>query len=88
MAAVPPILSEQARGVLRVILDGKIIRGGEVMRRLGLTDPSLLVDPVNELVSKSLIEVTGDLSADALPFATFGTPPSAQEYLRAALQQR
>ena len=88
MAAVPPVLTAPARGVLQVILDGKIVRGAEVMRKLGLTDPNQLVDPVRELFSKGLIEVSGDLSADAIPFTTFGTPPSAQEYLRAALRER
>jgi hypothetical protein len=88
MAAFPANLSEEARGVLRIILDSKIVRGADLMRRREIKDANQLLEPIKELLNQRLIEVTGELTPGAFPFATFGTPPSAQEYIRALLQQR
>ncbi len=86
MAALPK-LSPEAITVLRVTLDNKIIRGGELMRYAGMTNATELAGPVRELVSQNLIQVSGDISAEMLPFATFGTRPSDYQYLRFLLDQ-
>jgi len=88
MSGFPPALSEPERSVLRVILDNKIVRGAELMRKLGIINPDQLLPPLNQLLNKGLIEMSGELTPMTLPFATFGTLPSAQEYIRALVQQR
>lgn len=78
----PPQLSSEAVRVLKVILDNKVIRGGELMRISGMKTPSDLAKPVKELQDQSLIEVSGEVwDENMLPFATFGSRPSAREYL-------
>jgi hypothetical protein len=88
MSGFPPALSDQEKAVLRVVLDSKIVRGAELMRRLSITKPDQLVGPLKELVNWGLIEVSGELSPETLPFATLNTLPSVQEYIRAIIQQR
>jgi hypothetical protein len=87
-----PNLSDEARVVLRVINDNGIVRGGAIMGRMEITDPRKLVTPIKDLLDHGLIGVTGDLIGDtgvranAIPFATFSTRPSAQGHIRALLQ--
>jgi hypothetical protein len=88
MLSSPPQLTQDARDVLRVILDNKILRGGEIMRHAGIKTAAELVAPVRELVDLQLVEVIGGLTAETIPFTTFGTRPSAQEYLRSLLRVR
>jgi hypothetical protein len=83
--AAPPALTAEAKTILRLVLERKIIRGGELMRFAGLKNADELVSPVKELMSEGLIQVTGDISDDMIPFATFGTRPSDQSYLRFVL---
>lgn len=87
MAALPQ-LSPEARNVLRIALDNKIIRGGELMRYAKMKNPSELIGPVEELMSQDLIQVTGEISPEMIPFATFGTRPSDYQFLRFLLDQR
>jgi hypothetical protein len=86
MAALPQ-LSPKAVTVLRLTLDNKMIRGGELMRYAGMSTPSELTEPVNELLSQELIQVSGDISEEMIPFATFGTRPSDYQFLRFLLDQ-
>jgi hypothetical protein len=86
--AVFPDLNEEERRILRIILDSKIIRGAELMRQLGTSDPTELLDPLRQLLNRNLVEITGELTPDLFPFATLGAPPSAQGYIRARVQQR
>jgi len=87
MAQSPAQLSSDAQALLRFILDRKIVRGGELMRYVGKGTPIELMGPVQELVNQNLVEVTGELTPDGLPFATFGIRPSALEYLRTLVQR-
>ncbi len=73
--------------MLRITLENKIVRGGELMRYAGMKNPSELAAPVRELVDKDLIQVSGDISEEMLPFAMFGTRPSDNKYLYFLLEQ-
>lgn len=75
-------LTPEAQRLLKIILDRKIVRGAELMRFGGFKMPTEMEAPLQELSNRHLIEVSGSLTVDALPFATFGTKPSAFEYLR------
>lgn len=86
MAALPKLTPEAAT-VLRLTLENKIIRGGELMRYAGMKSPSELVKPVKDLLSQDLIQVSGDISEEMLPFATFGIRPSDNKYLQFLLEQ-
>jgi hypothetical protein len=83
-----PQLSPEAVRVLRIMLDQTIVRGGDLVRYAGMKQPSELMKPVDELLTQNLIEVSGDISEQMLPFATFGIRPSAREYLNALVQRR
>ena len=82
-----PELTDSARRVLKVLVDKNGINGGTLIRAAGMKDPSELLPPVTELQSYGLIEVSGSLTKEDLPFAYFGTRPSALEYLHLVLRQ-
>jgi hypothetical protein len=80
-----PTVTPDAQLVLRIMLDHGVIPGADLMRRYAAqkpnTPPATLLAAIYELKDKGLIEVGGEVSADTLPFATFGIRPSAKEYL-------
>jgi hypothetical protein len=84
----PPNLSDPARDLLRILLSFKIARGGDLMQRTQIFDSAQILEPIKELLNQGLIEVSGELSPDFLPFATFSIVPSALEYSRAIVQRR
>jgi|GEM_PF-5569723 hypothetical protein len=86
--ATTPQLSQLAQSLLRVILDRKIVRGGELMRYIGISAPADFLAPAKELVDNNLVEVTGELTQADAPFATFGTKPSRIGYLSALVERR
>ena len=87
MSAFPPNLSDEALGVLRVINNSGLTRGGAIMAKAEIKDPNTLLGLVKQLLNQGLIEVTGELTPDAVPFATFSARPSAQGYIRTLVQR-
>jgi len=82
-------LSPLAAQLLKIIVDHTTIGGSGLMRAAGLKSPEDLLAPVQELQSKNLIQASGDTSsANTVPFAYFGTPPSAKEYIYSVLKQQ
>ena len=82
-------LSKEAALLLKIIVDHTTIGGANLMRVAGLKGPNELLDPVKELQAKNLIQASGDTSsANTVPFAYFGTPPSAKEYIYSVLKQQ
>ncbi len=81
----PPTLSDDARTILRAILERKLVRGGELLAAISATRPEGLIEPIKELLNAKLIEasgLSGGLNPESVLFATFGTLPSAQRALR------
>jgi len=78
-------LSKEAERLLRIILDHKLVRGGELVRLAELSSPVPLVEPLRELMKEKLVEASGldgRLTEESLLFATFGTRPSREANLR------
>ena len=84
-----PKLTPDAQAALRIILDHGVIVGASLMRLYGAQQPAGgLLKAIDELRQGSLIETGGEVSADSLPFATFGVRPSAKEYLSLLINPR
>jgi hypothetical protein len=81
-------LSPKALRALRIIVEHTTISGSRLMRAAGMKLPSELIAPVRELKVQDLIEVSGDPSNEStIPFAYFGTRPSAKEYIYSVLKK-
>ena len=82
-------LSEPEQRVLRAILHQSMISGAKLLNYMGMTRPNDLITIVRNLVHLNLIEASGDfLDEKMFPYATFGTRPSAREYLTALLKEQ
>jgi hypothetical protein len=86
--AAPSQLSDESIRLLRIIVDRTTVSGSNLMRIAGLKLPGELIKPLRELQVQDLIEVSGDASNEStVPFAYFGTRPSAKEYLYSVLKK-
>lgn len=82
-------LSEHEQAILRLILQRKTVRGGELLSLTGLNRPEDLIGPVRTLLNHRMIEpigLIGELTGESILFATFGVLPSAERYLRTIVQ--
>jgi hypothetical protein len=82
-----PQLKPEAVRVLNLLLDYSMMPGGALIRLLGASSPAEVVGHIRELQKYDLVEVSGEATADGLPYATIGIRPSMREYLRSLVKQ-
>jgi hypothetical protein len=87
MASAPDLNDPKVISVLETLLRSSGIRGGALMKETGLPPTDELSKAVQFLRDQELIQVSGDISKENLPFATLGVLPSQIERIHLLLKQ-
>jgi hypothetical protein len=88
MAESPEARLDQARETILRTLAGTSMLGARLMKLSGVHDPELFLRAVTSLIDEDVVQVTGDLTPDRVPFAAFGTRPSDRGYIQRRISKK
>lgn len=87
MKRAPRLKGDDIR-VLQAISGGGIVRGAELMRRMGYTNAQQLMAPVRDLLKHDLIEISGNpFDEQQILSAVFSTKPSKSAFVQHTLKE-
>jgi hypothetical protein len=83
-----PELNPTAKRVLDILLSRGSVPGFELLKNMPSSKPEELIDAVTFLQDADLVQISGILTQERFPFATFAIRPSSKDLAQFVAKQK